>query len=154
MGSAERHQLLLQMGPVRLFFLTCRHLRSCRGMPEERGMLQPWGGGQGAEPEAATSQGSPQIFSSAPLCHSAASALPAFCLRSSCLPLSMGTHPGQGMQSHCALVIQVSMESSDGDGEGMALASPPAPCVHECSAFPSWQASLSIAPSKRGFSLC
>lgn len=64
----------------------------------------------------------------------------------------METHPGQGVQSHCALVIQVSMESSDGDGKGMALASPPASCMRECLAFPSWQASLSIAPSKHGFS--
>lgn len=90
------------------------------------------GQGEGAQPEAASSQGSPQIFSSALLGHSAASSLPevhlfvSFSLKLSSLPLSMETLPPRGML--CALV-QVSLESPDGDGEGVALTSPPALCV-------------------------
>lgn len=49
-----------------------------------------------------------------------------------CPPVSMETLPRQGAQSYCGLVVQVSLESSDGDGEGMALTSPPAPCVRVC----------------------
>lgn len=40
----------------------------------------------------------------------------------------METLPGRGVQSHCALVIQVSSESSDGE-EGMALTSPASVCM-------------------------
>lgn len=71
--------------------MTCRRLRICRRMPEERGMSQLWGGDQGAEPEADAFRGSPQIFSSALLCHSAASALPAL----SYLQLSLSNHPAR-----------------------------------------------------------
>jgi len=149
LGSAEHRQLLLETRPARLFFLTCRRLRmSCRTMLEERGMSQAWGGRPGLGCRARGSL----VSRLSPLCPSAASSLPAvhpfaaFSLTSLCPFPSMEILPGQGVQGHRALVVQISLEISDGDGKGMALTSPPALFVCVCSAFHSWQASLSIAP--------
>lgn len=147
-GSAEHRQLLLRTGPLGLCFLR----RNCRRMQKKEGYHSH---GEGGKPRlwcrargSLISRLSPHLqlcptLSPCSLFSPSSSSLCSFFLRSSCPPLSMETLPGQGLQSHCALV-QVSMESLDGDGKRMVLTSLPAIV---CSA------SLSIALSEHGFSL-
>lgn len=162
MGTAEHHQLLLEMRPVRLFVLICRCLRrSCKRMPEERGMSQP-GGGRSGQGCGARGSLAPRLSPDLQLCPI----------------LSLFTLFSPSSSSACSFLSQIILPASKhGNFSSSRSAKPLCPCPSGLSGelgwrwrrdgsylspspvcvcaqrFPARRHPSALPPSERGFSL-